>query len=249
MNALSELKAAVPSTRPRFVRFGRGVYYVFLTFGLLAVGYACVVFASSRSYQAIETTRLREPDHHKAPQILLDGDVIGEIAVPRLGLHAIVVQGDSPAQLRRAVGHLSNSALPGEWGNVALAGHRDTLFRQLRNILPGDEIRFVTHQGTFDYRVESTEVVAPTDMRVLKPSTGHDLTLLTCFPFYYIGPAPKRFVVRAREIHEPPLRLAGEADKPSANFRRANSEIGGSVPKRTDASFQALYNFGVTHAP
>ena len=116
----------------------------------------------------------------------------------------MVVQGDSPANLRRAVAHLSKSALPGEWGNVALAGHRDTFFRPLRDIRLGDEIRFTTSVRSFEYVVESIEVVAPTDIRVLESSTGHDLTLLTCFPFYYVGPAPKRFVVRAREVNGMP---------------------------------------------
>jgi sortase A len=102
--------------------------------------------------------------------------------------------------LRRAVGHLSKSALPGEWGNVALAGHRDTFFRSLRDIRLGDEIRFKTRERSFEYRVDSIEVVAPTDIRVLESSTGHDLTLLTCFPFHYVGPAPKRLIVRAREV-------------------------------------------------
>jgi len=102
--------------------------------------------------------------------------------------------------LRRAVGHLSKSALPGEWGNVALTGHRDTFFRTLRDIRLGDEIKFKTRERSFEYLVESVEVVAPTDIRVLESSTGHDLTLLTCFPFHYVGPAPNRFVVRAREV-------------------------------------------------
>jgi sortase A len=111
-----------------------------------------------------------------------------------------VVQGDSPASLTRAVGHLSDTALPGEWGNVALAGHRDTFFRPLRDIRVGDAIHFKTRERTFEYRVESIEVVAPTDIQVLQTSTGHDLTLLTCYPIYYVGPAPKRLVVRAREV-------------------------------------------------
>jgi sortase A len=101
--------------------------------------------------------------------------------------------------------------LPGEWGNVALAGHRDTFFRPLRDIQLGDEIRFRTSEHSFDYLVESIEVVAPNDTQVLEPSTGHDLTFITCFPFYYVGHAPKRFVVRAREVDRtPPERLAGE---------------------------------------
>ena len=178
----------------------RGACYFFLIFGTLALGYAGFVFADSHAYQAFETKKLAEAASISEPHVLVEGEVIGELQVPRLGLDVIVVQGDSPASLRRAVGHLANSAMPGEAGNVALAGHRDTFFRPLRDIQPGDEIRFKAPAHSFDYRVESIEVVGPADMRVLEPSAGHELTLLTCFPFYYVGPAPKRFIVRAREI-------------------------------------------------
>jgi sortase A len=178
----------------------RGAYYFFLASGILAMGYAGFVFADSHAYQALETKEFKQAGLLSEPHILVEGEVIGEIQVPRLGLKAIVVQGDSPANLKRAVGHLSKSALPGEWGNVALAGHRDTFFRTLRDIRLGDEIKFKTRERSFEYLVESIEVVAPTDIRVLESSTGHDLTLLTCFPFHYVGPAPNRFVVRAREV-------------------------------------------------
>lgn len=178
----------------------RGACYVFLAFGILALGYAGFVFADTHAYQAMELKKFKQAGPLSEPHLLVEGDVIGEIQVPRLGLNAIVVQGDSAATLRRAVGHLSKSALPGEWGNVALAGHRDTFFRPLRDIRLGDEIKFTTKERSFEYRVESIEVVAPTDLRVLESSTGHDLTLLTCFPIYYVGPAPKRLVVRAREM-------------------------------------------------
>jgi len=188
-----------------------GACYLFLAFGLLALGYAGFVSADSHAYQALETKKFRQAGLLSEPHILVEGDVIGEIQVPRLGLNAIVVQGDSPADLRRAVGHLSKSALPGEWGNVALAGHRDTFFRPLRDVRLGDEIRFNTRERSFEYRVESIEVVAPNDIQVLEPSTGHDLTLLTCFPFHYVGPAPKRLVVRAREVNgKLPEQLAKE---------------------------------------
>jgi LPXTG-site transpeptidase (sortase) family protein len=174
--------------------------YFFLVFGIFALGYAGFVFADAHVYQALEIKKFKQAGFLSEPHILVEGEVIGEIQVPRLGLDAIVVQGDSRASLRRAVGHISKSALPGEWGNVALAGHRDTLFRPLRDIRLGDEIRFKTGERSFDYRVESIEVVAPTEIRVLDSSTGHDLTLLTCFPIYYLGPAPKRLVVRARQL-------------------------------------------------
>jgi len=177
-----------------------GACYFFLAFGLLTLGYAGFIFADSHAYQALETKKFKQAGLLSEPHILVEGDVIGEIQVPRLGLNAIVVQGDSPAHLRRAVGHISKSALPGEWGNVTLAGHRDTFFRPLHHIRLGDEIRFNTAERSFEYLVESIEVVAPNDIQVLEPSTGHDLTFVTCFPFYFVGPAPKRFVVRAREV-------------------------------------------------
>jgi sortase A len=178
----------------------RGAFYFFLVLGILALGYAGFVFASSRAYQTLEMRKFKEAGRLSEPHLLADGDVLGEIQVSRLGLDAIVIQGDSPATLKRAVGHLSKSALPGEWGNVALAGHRDTFFRPLRDIRLGDVITFKTQERSFEYLVQSITVVAPTDIRVLEPLTGHDLTLLTCYPVYYVGPAPKRLVVRAREV-------------------------------------------------
>jgi len=180
----------------------RGTCYLFFAFGIFALGYAGIVFADSHIYQAVEIQKFERTSPPPIPRILAEGDILGELQVPRLGLDAMVVQGDSIADLRRAVGHLSNSAMPGEWGNVALAGHRDTFFRPLRDVRLGDEIRFQTRERSFVYVVKSIEVVAPTDTRVLESSTGHDLTLLTCFPFHYVGPAPKRFVVRAREVDE-----------------------------------------------
>lgn len=197
MNRLSHKTRGIAHPRTHILR---GAYYIFLAFGLLALGYAGFVFADSHSYQSLEMRKFEQAAPRSKSHRFAEGDVIGEIQVPRLGLTAIVVQGDSPASLRRAVGHISKSALPGEWGNVALAGHRDSFFRLLRDILLGDEVRFKTQERSFEYRVESIEVVAPTDIRVLETSTGHDLTLLTCFPFHYVGPAPRRFIVRAREV-------------------------------------------------
>ena len=197
MNPLPRPTRAISPMRMDILR---GACYFFLAIGLLALGYAGFVFADSHAYQALEMKKFKQAGRLSEPRNLVEGDVIGEIQVPRLRLNAMVVQGDSPANLKRAVGHLIKSALPGEWGNVALAGHRDTFFRPLRDIRLGDEIRFKTRERSFEYRVESIEIVAPTDIRVLKSSTGHDLTLLTCFPIYYIGPAPKRLVVRAREV-------------------------------------------------
>jgi sortase A len=137
-------------------------------------------------------------------RVVLDESLIGEIEIPRLGLKAAVVQGDSDRILRRAVGHLPSTALPGEIGNVALAGHRDTFFRPLRKIGPGDAIMLKTYDGYFEYRVESVEVVSPNNVAALNPTSARTLTLITCFPFYYIGSAPNRFIVRALQLEHSP---------------------------------------------
>ncbi|HET7206698.1 MAG TPA: class D sortase [Terriglobales bacterium] len=185
---------------PWRTKFVRAVCYLFFAFGILALGYAGIVFADSHIYQDVELQNFERSTTSPVSRVLADGDVLGELQVPRLGINEIVVQGDSAADLRLAVGHLSNTVLPGEWGNVALAGHRDTLFRPLRDIRVGDQIKFKTPEHSFEYLVESIEVVGPKDVRVLKSTTGHDLTLLTCFPFHFVGPAPKRFIVHAREV-------------------------------------------------
>jgi sortase A len=128
--------------------------------------------------------------------------------IPRLGLKVIVVQGDSPRILRRAVGHIRETALPGESGNVALTGHRDTFFRPLRNIRSGDEITFKTVDAEVHYQVKSTAIVPPSDISVLQPTSEPTLTLITCFPFYYVGAAPNRFIVRARQIGSLPDQIS-----------------------------------------
>jgi sortase A len=125
------------------------------------------------------------------------GSVIGRIEIPRLGVSTIVRAGSDARTLQLAVGHIPGTALPGEIGNVGLAGHRDTFFRRLADIRGDDEIRLVTPDGIFRYRVERTNVVEPKDVWVLDP-TGHPaLTLVTCYPFSYVGSAPQRFIVRA----------------------------------------------------
>jgi sortase A len=184
----------------RTARALRRTVGAFLAAGLLALGYAAYVVIDARTYQATEQGRLEDagPDAPAEPAPV-DGGPIGEIRIARLGLTAIVVQGDSAAILRRAVGHLVETALPGESGNVVLAGHRDTFFRPLKQVLVGDVITLKTRHGDFTYLVESTAVVPPTAVQVLRPTGGRTLTLITCYPFTYVGSAPNRFIVRARE--------------------------------------------------
>jgi sortase A len=185
--------------------FFRAAYYFLLTGAVLALGYGAYVVVDARAYQAVEESRLSTMRPTQGVRVVAEGDVIGEMNIPRLGLKTIIAQGESSKILRRAVGHLRETPLPGEPGNVALAGHRDGLFRPLRNIRPGDAISLNTLDGEFVYQVESTEVVLPSDVRVLQASRENTLTLVTCFPFYFVGSAPKRFIVRARQIGRLPL--------------------------------------------
>jgi len=126
-----------------------------------------------------------------------EGSLIGRIDIPRLQLSVMVAQGTGTTTLRRAAGHILGTALPGEPGNIGVSGHRDTFFRPLRNIRENDIITMTTLKGEYRYRVVSTKIVAPSDVAVLAPSRKEILTLVTCYPFYFVGPAPSRFIVRA----------------------------------------------------
>jgi sortase A len=175
--------------------------YFFLLVGVVAASYAGYIIADAEVYQAVELRKFNHRAPLTEPHLLTIGEVVGQIEIPSLGLRAVIVHGDSPELLRRGVGHLPETPMPGEWGNVALAGHRDTFFRPLRHIRAGDVITLRTFSGgTFQYQVESTSVVSPSNIEVLRPSNRRELTLVTCFPFDYVGPAPNRFVVRAFEV-------------------------------------------------
>ena len=197
MSLLSDNAKRISSASAQRLRYA---YYLFVGIGLLALAYSGFVFADARVYQAFQAKKFTQASPLVEPHIAMQGEVLGELLVPRLGLKVIVVQGESAANLRRAVGHISKSALPGEWGNVALAGHRDTFFRGLRNIQLDDEIILTTLNGNYCYRVDSTSVVAPEQTEVLDDTSDNILTLVTCYPFDFIGHAPKRFIVRAHLI-------------------------------------------------
>jgi sortase A len=131
-----------------------------------------------------------------APPKPPDPLLIGRMIIPRIDLSVLIREGIDPKTLRRAVGHLPDTALPGQPGNCVVAGHRDTFFRKLRNLESGDQIRVVTAAGQFHYRVDRLMVVEPDFMAALEPTSDPTVTLVTCFPFRYVGSAPRRFIVR-----------------------------------------------------
>ena len=136
----------------------------------------------------------------RPPRDVKSDGLIGRIEIPRLGVSSVVIEGTSGTTLRRAVGHIPGTASPGQQGNIGIAGHRDTFFRPLRNIRLDDVITLTTLSGTFHYRVVSTKVVNPFDVGVLDGSETEVLTLVTCYPFSFVGSAPDRFIVRAERF-------------------------------------------------
>jgi sortase A len=149
----------------------------------------------------------RAPVGPKAPEVAAGG-IVGRLTIPRVNVSAMVREGDDERTLGVALGHIPNTAFPDQIGNVAVAGHRDTLFRGLRYVRKDDLIQFQTLRGTYTYRVESTQVVSPREVEVLNASAKPQLTLVTCYPFNFVGAAPDRFIVKASLVTpEPPKPL------------------------------------------
>ena len=154
------------------------------------------------------------------------GGLIGVLDVPRLGISTPVISGDDEQALAVAVGHLADTPLPWEHGNSTVAAHRDGLFRPLEHVRRGDIVRMRTSHGDFDYAVRETRIVEPDDLSVLAKGRTDSLTLITCYPFAYIGHAPQRFIVRAERVGIPaPPALQ---TRPAASVTTASAADAGS---------------------
>jgi sortase A len=184
------------------------------TVGCAALGYCAFIWGSAQ-YDQAQGNRLLDQSRFiehvepgtKQPGAKSDakirpavGSLVGRIEIPRLKLSAVIFEGTDDVTLDRGVGHLAGSAIPGETGNLVLAGHRDTFFRPLKKIREGDEIVVTGLEGVSRYRVEFTQIVAPEATEVLRSTGGATLTLITCYPFRYIGNAPDRFIVRGQKV-------------------------------------------------
>jgi sortase A len=192
-----------PARQPRLLRWIQRL--LFIT-GILLLGYVGFTLLETRLYQVSAKRSLENEirDEKERPQAqskppVRKGDVLGRMDIPRLGMSVAVLQGTSSRVLRLGIGHIAGTPLPGEDGNIGIAGHRDTFFRGLKDIRKNDEIQLQTASGLSRYTVDWAKVVANDDQSVLAPSNESALTLVTCYPFYFVGPAPKRFVVRAHK--------------------------------------------------
>lgn len=201
---------------------------MFCVIGILALSYCGYVLLEARFYQAYQSWQFERALKNAPPPVASRGELpqqpippapeatltptknraipgpndvlLGRMEIRRIGFAAMIMEGIDNRTLRRAVGHVPGTALPGLPGNVAIAGHRDTFFRGLQRIRKEDEITLTTLHGSYRYRVESTWVVEPREIWVLENTSDATLTLVTCYPFNYVGPAPQRFIVRARKI-------------------------------------------------
>jgi sortase A len=197
-------RESFPSRMQRLLHWSQRLF--FMT-GILALSYVAFTLLDARLYQVSAKRSLGseiqvENEHKDSPPkpAVKKGEVLGRMDIPRLGMSIAILQGASSRMLRLGAGHIEGTSLPGEAGNSGIAGHRDTFFRELQNVRANDEIQIQTATGLFRYEVDWVKVVEPSDTTVLEPSAVEStLTLVTCYPFYFLGPAPKRFVVRAHK--------------------------------------------------
>jgi len=186
--------------------------WILLAAAVATLGYCLFVVTDTWRFQKREQRQLERllanhpPNSTAAAESAVAtpraGALVGRIEISRLGVSAMVIEGTTKSTLRRAVGHIAGTALPGRPGNVGLSGHRDTFFRPLRNIRQDDIITLTTAIAEYRYRVVSTKVVGPRDVAVLDADGAEILTLVTCYPFYFVGSAPDRFVVRAERVRK-----------------------------------------------
>lgn len=187
---------------------------ILLVLGVSALGYCAVLFGMATLFQHHAREQLSHsrtevtpstPDWRLLRPLRVGSDlaVLGRIDIPRVNLSAMVAEGASSRVLAVSVGHMPGTALPSQVGNVVLVAHRDSFFRRLGELKPGDVIRFAVPGNQYSYHVTFTDIVEPKETWVLRPSTGETLTLVTCYPFHFVGPAPRRFVVRARREDTP----------------------------------------------
>lgn len=169
--------------------------------GLFLLGKAAAIRADGLAWQAAASVRF-DLIRSTSPTLAAPrrGEALARLRIDRLGLEVMIAEGSDEQTLALGPGHLQGSALPGQPGNCILAGHRDAEFRRLRDIRAGDVIDLNGRSGTARYRVTATRVVDRDDSGPLAASEAARLTLVTCYPFHYVGPAPQRFIVQAELV-------------------------------------------------
>lgn len=212
----------------------RAFRFLLLFAGICAVGYYCYGITNQHVYQAYENwvfdRQIARPPSAPVPSAPANGAVLGRVEIERLHLSAIVREGVDANTLSIAVGHVPSSSLAGQPGNFVIAAHRDTLFRALKDIRTDDLVTLQTATKSYSYQVIGTRIVEPSDVSVLRADGGglfhfapnatrpELLTMITCYPFYYVGSAPKRFIVEAKLIPGDAMRQVENSGPKSAGL-------------------------------
>jgi len=186
------------------------IYRAIFSAGILAILWVGGQLVYAKAYQLYWMSRLKDQpvsanaiaNANLPSSPLRSGDLMGRLDIVERRISVVVLEGVEDDTLGIAAGHVPGTSLPGSKGNLVIAAHRDTFFRELRNIEVGDTIQLSTSRGSFSYFVTNTEIVNPTETRVLKSSGHSELTLITCYPFSYLGSAPKRFIVHAHPSND-----------------------------------------------
>lgn len=153
---------------------------------------------AAKRWEESRQEELRRQHEREVPPVPDLGSALARLSIPRLESSWFVFPGAGKKELRLGPGHVPGTALPGTRGNAVIAAHRDTHFRVLKDIQKGDELVVETRYGRFRYKVAGISIVKPTNTKPLRPTREPMINLITCYPFYYVGPAPMRFVVEAR---------------------------------------------------
>jgi len=184
----------------------RTLSLVLLTIGVGLLGYVTVQYWSmDRSQKHLEAEWEKQAAASGVPgqPAPLPGDLLTRVLIPKINLDVIVVEGASRKQLLAGPGHLQDTATPGSAGNAVITAHRDTFFRHIYELTQGDEILIRRGGQVFHYHVTGKKIVQPEDVSVLKPTRDAQLTLITCYPTYYVGPAPERLVIFSKLDQRP----------------------------------------------
>ncbi|MCB2293385.1 class D sortase [Clostridium algoriphilum] len=180
-------------------------FLAFMVFGIGCISWATFNIWSQSNYSVDATPTQNSiakatPDKPLYSVYPVDGDNIGSLTIPALKQKLPIIQGTGDNDLKKGIGHFSQSVLPGEKDNCVLSGHRDTVFSKIGNLKIGDKLIVKTSAGTFTYEVNGTRIVHQDDKTVIVPTASAILTLTTCYPFNFIGDAPDRYIVSASLI-------------------------------------------------
>jgi sortase A len=205
MDFLSRLPARAQHLRARLGPYlnRRTVSLVLVIAGIGLLGYVgSEYWGMYRSQKNLEAEWERQAATVSSPgqPAPAPDQMLTRVVIPKIGLDAIVVEGASRKALSAGPGHMKETAMPGETGNAVITAHRDTFFRHIYELVKGDQIQVRRSGRVFTYAVTGKRIVLPEDVSVIKATPDPQLTLITCYPTYYIGPAPKRLVVFSKLV-------------------------------------------------